>query len=231
MFKGLFKKSAVPPVEIVAIIDRSGSMDSIRSDAIGGFNAFITEQQKLPGEANLTLLVFNEVSTLVYESKPIAEVEPLTQESYVPNGMTALNDAISRGISLLEVRAPERAIVVILTDGAENASRETSVAQVKAKITACEARGWGVVFLAANQDAFATAASYGTANAANFTASGVGVRSAMNTATLSVSDYRDGGRGAVDDIVSSTIAPTIYDTGSCSSDSSSSSDSGSSSCD
>lgn len=180
------------PVEIVAILDRSGSMNSIRDDAIGGFNTFLAEQQGVKGAANLTVILFDDKYEVPVDAEAVKSAVPLTRDTFVPRGMTAMNDAIGKAIATLEAKAPDKAIVCILTDGQENASREYTTAQVKEKITACEKRGWRVVYLAANQDAFAVGAAYGVnaIHTQNFAATGAGVRTAMASASLSTTDYR-----------------------------------------
>ena len=85
--------------DIVCVIDRSGSMDSIRTDAIGGFNAFLKDQQAEPGEARLTLVLFDHEYLIPYENVPLPDVPPLDGTTYVPRGRTALNDAVGRAIT------------------------------------------------------------------------------------------------------------------------------------
>ena len=179
-------------VEILAIIDRSGSMGHLRQDAIGGFNTFLAEQQKLDGNANLTLVLFDHEYLVQVPGVPVQEVEPLTEETYVPRGGTAMNDAIGRALAELEEKNPGRAIITILTDGEENASVEYTSELVKTKIKAAEERGWQVVFLAANIDAFQAGGQLGVSlsNTRGFVASASGMASALNTITTLVSSYR-----------------------------------------
>lgn len=180
------------PVEIVAILDRSGSMGSIRDDAIGGFNTFLTEQQRVKGAANLTVILFDDRYEVLADAVPIKDAKPLTTQTFVPRGSTAMNDAIGRAIAALEAKSPAKAIICILTDGQENASREFTAAQVKEKITAAEQRGWRVVYLAANQDAFAVGAKLGinAQHTQNYDPTGVGVRGVLRSLSLNTSEYR-----------------------------------------
>lgn len=152
------KKEAV---EIYVIADRSGSMSSLRDDAIGGFNTFLEEQKAVKGKANLTLVLFDDQYEVPVERVNIKSVEPLSRETFVPRGMTAMNDAIGKSLATLEVLNPQKAIICIITDGAENSSQEFTGQQVKEKITEAEAKGWQVVFLAANIDAFSAGGSLG----------------------------------------------------------------------
>ena len=180
------------PVEIVVIADQSGSMARIANDAIGGYNSFVNEQQSVPGEANLTLILFSDQYQVVQEFVPLSNAMTLTSKNYRPYGTTALYDAIGKGLTLLESRNPARAIICIITDGEENASREYDREAIYRKIGQAESRGWQVVYLAANQDAFAVGAKMGVsaANASNFKADSAGVKSAFSAASMRSSGYR-----------------------------------------
>lgn len=143
----------------IFILDRSGSMESCIDDTIGGFNAFVRDQVAFGG--TMTLVLFDHEYTPVYANKPIAEVEPLTRETYKPRGSTALLDAI--GKSIKDVGAQTIPTVIILTDGQENSSHTYTKAHVKDLIEARQVDGWTFVYLGANQDAFAEAGSLGIA--------------------------------------------------------------------
>lgn len=183
------KKQAV---EIVVIADRSGSMGMIKNDAIGGYNQFLSDQKKVKGAANLTLVLFDHEYLVSADSVPINDAKPLDNETYVPRGSTALNDAIGRALNALEAKAPKKAIVCILTDGQENSSHEFTTAQAKDKIAAAEAKGWQVVYLSANASAFADGAAYGikAANLVQFANTGAGVRTAYSTTSTLSAAYR-----------------------------------------
>lgn len=175
--------------EIVCIVDRSGSMQAIRSDAIGGFNSFLNSQQKLPGEARFTLVLFDHDYEVLHDCVPLPSVPPLDEDSYTPRGTTALLDAIGRTIDDVgkrlaktpEADRPANVIVAILTDGMENASSDYRQQHISEMIAhQQEVYDWEFLFLAANQDAIATASkmSIKAANAANFMATGAGIQSA-----------------------------------------------------
>lgn len=187
--------------EIVCVVDKSGSMEAIKTDAIGGFNAFLQSQKELPGDAKLTLIMFNNEYTIVYDGKPIKDVKPLNGKTYFPNGNTALYDAIGRAIDSVgerlsntpEDERPEKVIIGILTDGEENSSREYRLEKINEMITLQkEVYSWEVVFLAANIDAVAVAQTLGihSKDAFNFSATGAGVRSAYADMSRSISGYR-----------------------------------------
>jgi Mg-chelatase subunit ChlD len=141
----------------IFILDRSGSMETCRDDTIGGFNAFLNEQKADGG--TLTLILFDHEYELLYECKPINDVEPLTMQTFVPRGSTALLDAIGRAIK--ECKTQTIPTVVILTDGHENASHTYTKAHIKDLIAERQKDGWTFVYLGANQDAFAEASSIG----------------------------------------------------------------------
>ena len=175
--------------EIAFILDRSGSMNAIVTDAIGGFNSFLGGQQSLPGTARLTLVLFDHEFTVVHNNVDIEQVPPLDERTYVPRGMTALLDAVGRTIDDMgarlaatpEAERPGKIIVAILTDGMENASRDYTYDKVAAMIRHQQQKySWEFIFLAANQDAIAAAGALSIApkDAIAFQATGQGVRQA-----------------------------------------------------
>lgn len=186
---------------ICCIIDRSGSMHSIQSDAIGGFNAFIKAQKNEPGRAVFTLVLFNHEYAKLYDAVPLQDVQPLTVETYQPDGMTALLDAVGRGIDELgaslaaapEEERPGKVIVAILTDGEENSSRVFTREQVFETIShQRDVYKWEFFFLAANQDAIQAGGSIGIAAlySMNFDATSDGIRLASENMSRIVASSR-----------------------------------------
>ena len=137
----------------VFLLDRSGSMDSCRQDTIEGFNSFIESQKQFGG--TMTLCLFDHEFEKVYEKTPIEEVPPLTEETFVPRGSTALLDAMGQ---VLKMDLSDDAMVIILTDGDENASRTYTPAHVKDLV---DAKKWNFIYLGANQDAVLAARNLG----------------------------------------------------------------------
>ncbi len=187
--------------EIAFILDRSGSMHSIRDDAIGGFNAFVESQKAMPGEARFTFVLFDHEYETVMLRRDLREVEPLTAHTYVPRGTTALLDAIGRTVNAIgaqlaalpESERPSKVIVVILTDGMENVSKEFTRPQIKEMIKHQEEiYSWEFVYRGANQDAFAVGSGLGMRkeNIASFASTGVGTRRAFETANKLTRSYR-----------------------------------------
>ena len=162
---------------ISVILDRTGSMESIRDDTIGGFNAFLKEQQQQAGTATLTLVQFDtqDPYEVIHQFTAIQTVSELTRKTYVPRASTPLLDAIGRGINDLEQRLaemeasqkPARVVFVIITDGQENSSREFQKDQiVKMLNQKQEQEKWQFVFLSADLNSMDDAMSYGFQKAA-----------------------------------------------------------------
>ena len=149
------------------LLDRSGSMRVIRSDAEGGLRSLIEDQVAQPGRATLRLAQFDTEYQVVHASLPVAQV-PIPELH--PRGMTALLDAWGRAMTefgeelaaLPEEQRPGNVIFVVVTDGAENASQEWSRQQVFDMVREqTDKWGWKFLFVAANQDAVAEGAKYG----------------------------------------------------------------------
>ncbi len=187
--------------EIVCIIDHSGSMEPLKSDAIGGFNSFLDEQKKIPGNANFTLVLFNHDYHLCQSGVNLADVKPLDSSSYVPCGTTALLDAIGRtlddvGKRLSETKEddrPGKVIVAILTDGLENASKDYTREKIFQIIKQQrETYKWEFFFLAANQDAIQGAMnlSIDPQNAVKYANTSMGTRSAYTSMSNAILQSR-----------------------------------------
>ena len=157
---------------LAVILDRTGSMESIRDDTIGGFNAFLSEQKQQPCKATLTLVQFDSQDPyeIIHQVKTVQEVPDLTKETYVPRATTPLLDAIGRGINDLEKcladmkedDRPSKAVFVVITDGQENSSREFRRDQIMKMINEKEKQsGWQFVFLSADLDAINDAMDHG----------------------------------------------------------------------
>jgi len=156
---------------ITVLLDRTGSMASIRDDVIGGFNTFLAEQQAAPEPGTLTLVQFDSQDPyeVITDFAPLRGVAPLTVETYVPRATTPLYDALGRGILDLEARLaaipdalrPGRILYVVVTDGQENASGEFDRSRVSALIKAKRELGWEFIFLSADLAAFDDAQSLG----------------------------------------------------------------------
>ena len=182
--------------EIAVILDRSGSMHNIRQDMIGGFDAFIDEQRREPGELRVSLYQFDDKFEVVYQGKPAHEVGKL---ELMPRGNTALLDAVGKATVMFgerlnampEDERPGAVIVMVITDGQENASKEYTKGQVQTLIRKQEEQyNWKYLYLGADAAGFAEAHDQGFARAANFSLSGKGVRDMYDGTSNSVRSYR-----------------------------------------
>lgn len=195
---------------ISIVLDRSGSMQPLIKETIAGFNSFLEEQKKVEGDAVLTLATFANDYTLVHDGVPIQQVPALTKENYKTSGFTALLDAIARTInatgaklaSMAEHERPSQVLLVIITDGEENHSREFTHIKVMEMIKHQQEKyAWSVVYLGANQDAIQVGASMGIAagNTATYGASVLGTKSAYSSISSNTSSLRSKGIGATAD--------------------------------
>lgn len=165
--------------ELVFILDKSGSMAGLERDTIGGFNAMLEKQKALDGQCRITTVLFDNRYELLHDRTDIRAVRPITAKEYHVGGSTALLDAVGKTIHKIataqkNTAEPFRAgkvMLVIITDGEENASREYSAAEVKEAIQRQKSRyGWEFIFLGANMDAVETAGRFGidAGRAANY---------------------------------------------------------------
>ena len=187
---------------IVMIVDRSGSMSNLVSDVVGGYDSFVKDQKKAEGTATMTLVQFDNRYEVNYEFMDIQEVPKI---DYIPRGLTAMLDAIGKTISstgealakMDESQRPEKVIVMIQTDGAENDSREYTHESIKNMIKTQEDEfNWDFVFLGANINAKNTAVDIGikSANAMTFAANSRGMTSALNSVSENLSNVRGGSK-------------------------------------
>ena len=185
--KKILKDDIAPqPVQIMVVLDESGSMLSVREATIKAVNAFIEAQSQLPGQAQVSLIKFSDVASLQYARVDLAKAPELR---YIPNGMTALNDAIVLAHTQLVSWNPARAIVCIVTDGEENNSRASNEL-ARQCVSAMRERGWEVVFLAANIDVERATKNYGFTRGVQFDASAKGLASMSVSMNAMATSYR-----------------------------------------
>jgi len=188
--------------QIAVVLDRSGSMGSIVKPTIEGFNEFVKGQVSGPDQAQLKLIQFDHDYMTVY-NVPIKDAPLLTSDSYVPRGTTALLDAIGRCITELggdlsqidEAERPANVIVVIITDGLENASKTYTREKVFEMIEHQQnIYKWQFMFLAANQDAIQVGDDLGinTNAAMTYTADWAGTQATYAAVSSNVIGARGG---------------------------------------
>jgi uncharacterized protein YxeA len=193
--------------DITIVLDRSGSMQIVKKDTIGGFNTFLKEQQKAPGTASITLHQFDDVYETVLNGVDIKRAAPLNETTYVPRGWTALLDAI--GNSILSTgerlgRIPEadragKVVFVIITDGEENKSHSFTLDRIQTMIThQREKYAWEFVFLGANQDAIQAGTRMGmlAGQTMTYASNSMGTKGAFAAVACNVASYRSTGQTA-----------------------------------
>lgn len=188
---------------VTFVLDSSGSMSKIADDTRGGFNTFLMEQREEGGEATVTLYDFDSTVDLVYRESDIADAEKLDTDNYRPGGKTALHDAMARAIDETDdyvagveaAKTVDNVIVVVLTDGKENAS-ETPQDVVRERVEEHrEEHGWEFLFIGANQDAALTAEQMGMDRdkSLDMAHDGDGAEAAQQSVSASVSRAREQG--------------------------------------
>ena len=156
-------------IELVFILDESGSMRGLEKDTIGGFNSTIDKQKKEDGECLVSTVCFSNGQRVIHDRVNLRDVKELTEKDYVPCGSTALIDTVASSIKHIKMvhryirkeDRPDKVMFIITTDGMENASHKYSLSETKRMIEECKENGWEFIFLAANIDAYETARDYG----------------------------------------------------------------------
>ena len=172
--------------ELVFILDRSGSMEGLESDTIGGFNGMLAQHRSEGGDVLVSTVLFDHENEVIHDRVRIADVPALTSKEYYTRGSTALLDAMGGAIHHIKnvhkyarpEDRPARTMFIVTTDGMENASTRYTADQVRAMVKQQEEAGWAFVFLGANIDAVQVAGGLGirAENAAEFACDAAGVR-------------------------------------------------------
>lgn len=180
------------------ILDESGSMGSVESDVISGYNEYIKKLKKAK-DTRVTLTKFNTVVDIVYSDLKVKEVENLDRTSYSPNGFTALYDAIGQTVKKIEdkLKKDDKALVVIFTDGMDNVSKEYTKADIVRIIDTKQLSGkWTFVYLGADQNAWLVSESLGITKGNTVSFDKANIKTVMNrTADISVSYSTSRGGG------------------------------------
>lgn len=186
---------------IIAVLDRSGSMAGVAADAIGGFNTFLKEQKKLKDKATFSGLLFDDHFEPMNGGKviDIQDVPELTNKTFVPRGTTALYDAIGKSVNgykaeltSKKLKAADKVLVIIVTDGYENASREFKQNDVADMITYQKKQNWQFMFLCSTEDAVTVGTSLGVSkgNTFKFANTAQGNTQLYNKVARAASSYR-----------------------------------------
>lgn len=180
-------------LDLIFLIDRSGSMHGSEEDTIGGFNSFIQKERKKEFNTKVTTVLFDDQYEVLYERKSIEDVDDLTEDEYYVRGCTALLDAIGKTITTLNHKIENKALFVIMTDGMENASVEYSKSQIRNMINS---HAWEFIFIGADIDSYSEAGNIGIrkSRVANYRKSKEGVEDAycsIECATIAMREDRN----------------------------------------
>lgn len=191
-------------IHMGVLIDASSSMTRLQGFIIEGFNTLINKQKEVPGEATVSLAQFSSFGEYkdIYNFKTVSDVPELTTKDYIPSGWTALNDAIGRMIidtgkhlgAMKEADRPSGVMIYIMSDGAENHSKEFKPHEIKAMVEHQESKySWQFVYIGANQDSKKESANYGISNSFNFSASGQSVGATFMNLSEATQMFRSAG--------------------------------------
>ena len=173
-------------LDLIFVMDRSGSMSGSESDTIGGFNSFIQREKEKGFNTHVTTVLFDDQYEVLYKRKSIDEVAELTENEYWVRGCTALLDAIGKTINTLDKEIDNKVLFIIMTDGLENSSREFSKEKIRNLISN---HNWEFIYIGADIDSYSEAGNIGIkkTHTANYRKS----REGFDDVYCSVSDAAD----------------------------------------
>lgn len=181
------KKKNEKKLEVVFILDQSGSMSGSEENTISSFNEYLEREKKNSYETRVSTILFSDTIHYLYEGVDVHEVSPLTKEDYVTSGCTALYDALGDGMKKMDSYRNDKVLFIIITDGYENASREYKKDTIKKMIQ--HYSNWEFIYIGADIDSFVAGGDIGIKkdNIANFK------KDKMGTSLLfrSVSKFQD----------------------------------------
>jgi uncharacterized protein YegL len=194
--------------DIIFLIDNSGSMAGMEKDTLGGFNSFIKLQKQEENPIKVTTILFNSEYKYLHNRVDINEIKNLTERDYKVGGMTALNDTIGVTINKFEedlrvIKSkfrPDNVMVVIITDGLENSSREYTTKDVKNLISKKTEEDWKFIYLGANVDSFSESAKIGINLYSNYSKDSIGTASIYQTMSKCASNVARGQSVSMDDL-------------------------------
>ena len=167
------KKNKKEEMNVVFLLDRSGSMTGTESDTIGGYNSYIKSIKDK--NAFITTILFDDKYEILSNNIPISQVSTLTNKEYYTRGSTALLDAIGKSISIMDELSKNKVIFIITTDGYENSSINYTKEDIKKLIKIHD--NWEFIYIGADIDSYTEASSIGISrkNIANYDKSTKGI--------------------------------------------------------
>lgn len=194
------------PINSYILLDRTGSMEDIWNEALSSVNSYAEELASLEGgpkvDADITVAVFDAQDGLQFDlirkNVDADHWKSVSNDDATPRGMTPLYDAIGRMVSIAEQDKPEKAVIVIMTDGHENASRETTRTGAKAALDRARDKGWEVVFLGAEFADFGDAVGVGQSSSRNMAVSKEQLSDSMNRLARKSKAYANGQEATIE---------------------------------
>jgi len=151
------KKNKINEMDIIFLLDRSGSMGGMEDDTIGGYNSYIEKQKK--NNVRVTTILFDNEYEMITDRTPIKNINKLTKDKYYVRGSTALLDAIGRSIIYIDSKKSKKALFIITTDGYENSSRDFSKDIIKSMIKSHD--NYEFMYIGADIDSYSEGTSLG----------------------------------------------------------------------
>ena len=174
-------------MDIVFILDKSGSMGGTESDTIGGYNSYIDSFKDK--DIKVTTVLFNDHHEMITNRTPIKDIKELTRNEYRVGGCTALLDALGNTINYMDSEKSKKAMFIITTDGLENASREYTKEKIKSMIE--KHTNWEFIYIGANIDSYNEGSQIGIkrSNISNYDTSSKGICKMYKAASMASEEY------------------------------------------
>lgn len=174
-------------MDVVFLLDRSGSMKGTEKDTIGGYNSYINSFKN--ENAKITTILFDNKYEMITERKDVKEVSELTEKEYYVRGTTALLDAIGNSIKFMDDKKADKVMFIITTDGYENASHNYTKEQIKEMIQGHS--NWEFMYIGADIDSYSEGNSIGikSSNIANYKKDSKGISKMFSAISMASKNY------------------------------------------